>query len=176
MDFVFGFFLSIFLTFLYMVEVWCMMYFSTNTITDFSGICRKSFLLPICFNVDINWSCNYWRKIASDFDTCTISILQHFINIFWRSFSGQGNHLWTSFETLPKKFSSCCGNFQKAITQSPRLLVRPYDIIGPCSISRLARKKLNMEPSTSISRIITLKHMTAKIIIHLMNSLIANIV
>ena len=44
----------------------------------------------------------------------------------------------------------------------------------PGSIKRLASNGLGMDLCTSISKITALKHMTVKIIMHLMNSLITN--
>ena len=96
----------------------------------------------------------------------------------WISFEDACHCRETIFELhlrseLPKKISRCRGNCHKTITQSDRLLVRSYGISSWLD-QKTGERRSRHGPCTFISRITTLKHMTVKTVMHLMNSLITN--
>ena len=148
-------------------------YRSTNKISDFNGTCSKYFPLP-SFSVPASpetTTISLSSPVTSALVSFQASSNQciYLLKILNRSAKPPSNFLWGVTCINP--------NTQKYGPEKTPYLHTFHAVrmaTAPGSIPRPTKNYLGMDPCTFISRITSLKHMTVKVILHLMNSLFTN--
>ena len=148
-------------------------YRSTNNISDFNGNYSKYLPLP-SFSVPASpetTTITLSSPVTSALVSFQASSNQciYLLKILNRCAKPPSNFLWG--------VTCISSNTQKYGPEKTPYLHTFHAVrmaIAPCSIPRPTKNYLGMDPLTFISRITSLKHMTVKVILHLMNSLFTN--